>query len=270
MTLSISFTLNRAYAEVRSHAKPLLKALIVPAIAGVTLDFSGNFLPSQMPTGISEFWSMTCSLLGIGVYALFAVSCHRIILIGPSALANSWGLYWSDRELRFVGRFIAIALLCFVAAIPGLFCLKMLGKLEPSPLSNTLYMLAAMTTYLMGSYVFSRLSMVLPAIAIDHRPTLSQGWNWSRGSGMRLTVALLVPGLIFLVMRSVLSLLTPTPSLLVIYAAIELLFYLLGAYTVAVLSVAFRQLISEQTLPTHQQAAARMQELRDKEADTTT
>ena len=145
-----------------------------------------------MPAGVS--WAMY--LLWVVIFVIFAVHCHRLVLLGPQTdvpLIPGW----SWRETRFLLWGIAIYL------VLG-FCIVLFSLILASPLSlqsgpvdadETAGVLRWVkhVTGILATYVVARMVLVLPASAVDHKPNLRQVWMLSRGNGWRL--AIIVGGL---------------------------------------------------------------------------
>lgn len=120
--------------------------------------------------------------------------------------------------------------------------------------------------YFLFLFLLSRASLVLPATAIDGNPTLSLAWDLSTGNGWRLT---LIVGMIpFLALVSVfLKVLVPLFPTFPIFSAVDILgainvlprwiskigdilfSLLIGIIEIALLSEAYKKLISQKEIP---------------------
>ena len=131
----------------------LLRALFVPFVLYTTLDAMDFFKPD--PTA-----RVAVLIAGLIVQTLFAVTTHRIMLLGPNQVPR-WGiLSWSRRETLFALNIIRLGLivvpLILLAYIP------------------TIGLALAIALML---WIFSRLSLIFPAIAIDHPLPLKTAWQ---------------------------------------------------------------------------------------------
>ena len=182
-----------------ARAAPALPAPEMEAIAVPTVVVAGAHVVS-----IQEYFEdvqRVLELVGIAVGMLIAISCHRLVILGVDSLPSAWGLFWSGRETRFLGWMFLIAFSSGAIVLPPYFFL-----IEVSPnLSFDLRALSALVftvSVFYGGYVSARLSIVLPATAIDQRPTLKGSWRLSRSNGWRLGLVVFLPSiLIFVLIR---------------------------------------------------------------------
>ena len=184
--LPVWATIREAAQSIAKEWKALLKAIGVPALglAGMNVVWQWG-QPFEPPASLFFVVALLLTvLLSFGFLTMIAVSCHRLVILGVDSLPKAWGLYWSRREGGFLGSiiviyFIAIILIYFIAIIP-------LILLIPSVLDVPEWLLLWVLLPL-ALYVFARLSLVLPASAIE-RPTRSHSWRLTRSNGWRLTL----------------------------------------------------------------------------------
>ncbi|MEW6111392.1 MAG: hypothetical protein AB1664_04610, partial [Thermodesulfobacteriota bacterium] len=127
-------------------------------------------------------------------FAVFAITCHRLILLGGDSVPKHGLEKWTRRETRFVGWTLLIyfSYMCiaFVLSIPlvGLtLFLALSGSWSPAV---TKVAGGAMVVLVLSpcAYVGARFSILLPATAVDERPNLSWAWKVSEGNGWRLVL----------------------------------------------------------------------------------
>jgi hypothetical protein len=133
------------------------------------------------------------SVLWVLLYALaltpFAVACHRVLLLGDESLPRYGIMKWTMREGRYLAWLLAAWLLGFLATM---FLMMTIGTIVinvfniPRAWMEVGWFLGSFQV--LGTYVLARLSLILPAIALDGRPSLSRIWRLSDGNGWRLTV----------------------------------------------------------------------------------
>ena len=113
--LPIPNTLHKSMVTVADNSLALFWALLLPSII-MTLVSVGQILMLQHAMALRDngeiFWTAmnymmitnlsTIIITGI-LAAIFAVTCHRIVLLGKESLPNSFGLYFSKRELKYFG-----------------------------------------------------------------------------------------------------------------------------------------------------------------------
>lgn len=179
--LSIVF---RAYGKVFGNLGAFLRAWLIPMLLMIAIDVLQGMTEPNMLTAVS-FW-----LLEAPVYALAAIACHRIVLLGPDALTNPWSLHWSRRESSFFVWLVIFAIMMYVSAILLTLVVTMAPKTafgyRVEWLDNAIMIIALF-------YIYGRFAMVYPATALDERMILSQSWLLTAGNGLRLAIALLLP-----------------------------------------------------------------------------
>lgn len=130
---------------------------------------------------------MVVSILWLVLYTIFAMSCHRIPLLGVDSNPRFGIRMWTRRETRFFWWLIGVYCLAVLVTLPLVWITKLLLGLDPKamPPAEYYYLYSLPMLYVLGRYIF-----VLPATAIDLTPTLASAWRQSRGNGWRLAVVL--------------------------------------------------------------------------------
>lgn len=221
------------YGEVARKGLALLKALIVPAIAIVGVEWISLGYPSRFPYTLL-FWSLSAPF-----YVLFAVVCHRLVILGVDSLPSTAGLFWTERETRFLGWTIALTMLgwggglllgVFYFVVPEI----ILGMRAP--------WLPGVTVMLIAAYFFLRFSLVFPATAIDHKTSLVDTWDLTAGNGLRLMVlvALSVAPIILLFVFS--SLFTDSWTSGAQIALATVFWQITSVFAISSVSIAYREL----------------------------
>ena len=138
------------------------------------------------------------------IFILFAITCHRNILLGKEGTPKYGVIEWEWREWRYVGwAMVAYFYLYALMALAGMTVSLMtpiIPECESPVYYGTLYMLAALP----GLYVFSRLCLVFPAVAIDKKTSWNWVWDITEGNGWRLVLVIgflpmllsIIPGLL--------------------------------------------------------------------------
>jgi hypothetical protein len=142
-----------AFGYIYEYKSALAKALLLPLLLMVAISYlelqSSNFSILIILMVVSMF-----------IYAIFAITTHRIILLGPQSVPT-WGMYkLTKREARFVLYAIGLGLLTVPFSVFVFI-----------PFIGVIFFLLAMF-YLMG-----RLSLVFPAIATDNPLTFAGSWE---------------------------------------------------------------------------------------------
>ncbi len=150
----------------------MLVALAIPAGCISIVDFVADGYPSRFPYSLL-FW-----LISAPFFVLFAVVCHRSIILGGASLPNRLGLFWSPRETGFLGWTIVIIILIWLLKLGTGLTVVLI-----SPFGFTITVLA-MAVFLI--YMYVRIAMVLPATAVGDRASFDRAWFLTSGNGFRV------------------------------------------------------------------------------------
>lgn len=254
--LPVIQTVSATYGFVFGNLRWFVRAALVPYVMS-TLLFA---LQVQIPAEESPGLALLLIALGLIPYTLFAVSWHRLALLGPAAAVPPIVPPWRPQHSRFLGFFILVTLIGYFVVLPlgilvgGL----VMASVEEVP-TLALVLLVPCVTIAMF-YLTLRLSFVFPAISVDERYGLAESWRHTAGQGMRLlgamTLAILPIALtiaaLFLIFAGApletppglpAEVAAPGPSLaaaVVFQVLSSVLGYLLTAVMVSVMSFAFR------------------------------
>jgi len=237
--LPIFGVIIEALSEFARNFPALLKALIVPALGIFLIESIETNFPSGFPWTFG-FWALSAPF-----YALFAVVCHRTVILGAGSLPSSVGIFWSERETRFVGWTIALTILGWFSA----FLFGFLALIVPrSAFGMSTPWLPFLTLGLLFGYFYARLSLVFPATAVDHTTSLSIAWNTSSGHGARMVsafVIVLIPAIAIYYMAAELIL---DPNGILSQVVGNIIWYLILALSICLLSVIYRVLSGMETV----------------------
>ena len=228
VSLDPARTWQDAFDELARHRGVIGRALAAPAAAIVIANLAVT-MPDVGPATL-----FLTSLLSYAAYLMVAVSCHRILLLGEDSLPNEWGVYLGRRELRFVGWSLVIGLIAAPIFLVVAAVLSAFYGLEPSdPLAIATMTIVGLVAC---AYPVSRSSLVLPATAIDERPTIAGAWALSDGVGWPLALIVSLPGIAATVLDLGVGLLLPSgPGTNLVGSVLYLGFEVFG---IAALSIA--------------------------------
>jgi len=168
-------------------------------------------------------------------YTLLVVNCHRIILLGNNSVSSYGMRFFSKREWRFTKWLIAIYLL--------LFLLIMLITLPTPVIASSIGLYATYAIYAIAitsiAYLFSRLSLILPATAVDYDPDVYWAWDITKANGWRLVIIICVLPLISSIL---ISLLNEKTSNVLYFLLSEILTYSFIIFEIFALSLSFKYL----------------------------
>ena len=165
-------------------------------------------------------------------FVIFTITTHRIILLGKDSV-NAYGLSWSRREWIFVLYSIGIYIILLVLSFLMLPIVGMVASL-----GSSYFMIIMNLAMLAIMLLFSRLSMLIPAISVEK---IDIDWSWtmsvSKNNGFRLLIVLSVVPFIF---KYLLGFMVGISRELNILAEIITLFLLV--FEIILLSLSFKYL----------------------------
>ncbi len=237
----------------------LLEGVSLPAKRAATLvRFAGLFIVVlalvivAIPDDPDEIEGVEVALillvwlpLLLAAFTLAAVVCHRVFVLGDESMIGQGLVWWSSRETRFLGWLIGLGFCAATITVLGMIVSMIVGSMmtngdqEPSQVGivGSLFLVDLVVAYFVG-----RWSLVLPATAIDDRPSLSWAWSTSRGNGLRLMVLV---GLFPMGVNFASTFLPETRSVVdsILLAPVWLYVW---AVEIALLSLSYRELVRHQ------------------------
>jgi hypothetical protein len=186
---------------VRMIAAPVLALSILHmALATVFKDYVAT-----TASGITmlQFFALVVAIaLPTVFYVMFAVAWHRRCLRPEEQTTILIALKWDHRKTLFLFRFILISVISLVAALPVLVISGIVGMTGAGGLAvsgaggPTTAVLIVQVIKLLLLFVVMlvqvRLSLLLPATALDQKLTLMEAWVIGRGNSWRLLAVLLL------------------------------------------------------------------------------
>lgn len=161
-------------------------ALCVPVLLGIAYSVLWEYYrPMAFPW---LTWLVSCGLYGL-VFTLFAVRCHRLVLLDAQAVAREWRPRWTWRETRFFMWVAGFWLFGIVALVVMLMVVVNAWVMIAGHESlETQWAEQAVRIALL--YPLGRLCVMFPATAVDQHPPPQLGWAWqlTRGNGWRLMI----------------------------------------------------------------------------------
>jgi hypothetical protein len=172
------------------NRKAFARALAVPLAATAALSLASQYFSRDVPT----FATWLLVALSVVVFCLFAVICHRLVLLDPTSEARSMTPRWSYRETRFfllmiAVWFIGVAVLLIVSTVLMNVPDTWLNSL-PGPGRRRSWI--SFVAVLPVLYVVARLSLIFPATAVDRRVNLLWSWRLTQNNGWRLFLVVAV------------------------------------------------------------------------------
>ncbi len=186
-------------------------------------------------------------IISIFIPIIIAVTCHRIVLAGDESVPQYGLLRWSKSETRFLGWSFVIGLISLsTALIP----LTVLGFIDKSFIIQQTFNYQVMVImYILmipGAYIGARLSLLLPATALDYRHNMSWSWNQSRENGWRLFLIVGVFPIAFFIIQTAVIREDATLFETVLGELIGVFFLIIG---IVALSLSYQALVTEGSEP---------------------
>lgn len=225
--------LRDATRELLSKWQALLPALVLPVAGIIALAWIFDVI------GAGGLNTIVWWLAYVPFYVLFAVSCHRTVILGADHLPSPWGIFWTRRETVFLGWVLGVTLLTVAASLVTGF-LVLLMPVEDG--NSALRWIRDASMYLFASYFILRFSMVLPASALDHRVTFGESWAATKGHGITLAIAVGIPVGIATLIVMALDFVIGNYELLLFSLPYWVVTFVLMAVEIAVLSIAYKYL----------------------------
>ncbi|WP_119460885.1 hypothetical protein [Rhodospirillaceae bacterium SYSU D60014] len=233
-SLPISGTAAEVFHLLWSNRDGFLRTVLVPVAASFTLALlaysvaESNILPLILAADLIPT-------------TLFAVSWHRLILMGPQEALSAPVIRWGNRETTYLWRSILLMIgIVLAMAIPFSFALAMAQRSAAGHLIMALVSLAAL-------FIMLRLALVLPAGAVDARYGFAQSWGDTAARGFQLMAIVLLVALPLFVALHIVNGLIASTGLAAAAPLTTLLLNSVGSYLflaalLTVLALAFRRL----------------------------
>ena len=158
------------------------RALAVPTIAIVAIRIGWGLAEEEMTGAIAWAGWFAYAI----VWILFAIACHRLVLLDPRRADIPVVPGWGRRETLFLGW---MAALCVTTWIVGAIALLTIGTVVVNLTSVAFFeTFIQKLMYVIATYVFARLALLLPAAAIDAPSSFLKAWRQTHGNGWRMVV----------------------------------------------------------------------------------
>jgi hypothetical protein len=172
-----------------------MHALWLPFLLMLALVGAWYFSHTGLPPGFQWVYAAAYYFLLV----LFVVNCHRVVLLN-SQHTNEWAVpKWSWRETRFLGWTACIWIIAVVCGmVVSIIVLTIIGNIMPRFLgpenlkSSTLTLISGYFVKIIYIYIFARLCLMFPSIAVDKILSFQQAIKLSRGNGWRLAIVVSV------------------------------------------------------------------------------
>ena len=204
--LSIFKTLAGAFLIPWWNARLFARSLALPVIGALIVFFAVRALPEE----ISDGWIGTgLSVAGFALFsALFAVTCHRLVLLPTAHKDQAFQLDAHWRVIRFVLWVVGLSVLEGLISFPFSAAMTWFintflidqgatGNAPPTEELSALSVLLTLST-LPAVYFIARVSLVLPSVTVDRPLSLGTAWVLTKGNGWKMAaIVFLFPWFLF-------------------------------------------------------------------------
>ncbi|MEQ8267777.1 MAG: hypothetical protein RH982_11310 [Parvibaculum sp.] len=239
LKLDILATVREAYGGAWTHMGEMLRLIWLPGL----LYLATSVVSMYVDPAENLLTSLLLNVVALFLWPIIAVIWHRFILIGD-APSGRFHLHFGRREARF----LMVSIFLFLLLLPGLL-LAMAGTTvaaeQPQSTTGSLLGFIGMLLILVSVYFFVRLSLLLPAAAVDDPIDARLALERTRGNFWRMIVVFTLVVLpIALCVVLLASLMQAMPALALLgAAAFALVSIFFAIVNVAVLSVVYRELL---------------------------
>lgn len=243
----------------------LLKALLIPFLLIVSIDITSiNFLQDG-----NKFFYIVLALILFAINILVSITTHRILLINENAVPT-WGLYkFGKREFKFlIYTFLIIILISIVLT------LIILGLSVFVNSNSALFMpLTVAFSVILGIFLFVRLSLVLPAIALDQELSFLDSWNiTSKYKILCMLTIVIIPSIVASIISFVygiaIEFLTAVISTKLSFLN-SLLTLFVNVFIISALSATYKYLVHEDYLEKEEVSVTQSKEIKTSSKDDT-
>ncbi len=180
--ISVLGIISQAAEMLGSNKVYYFKVLLFPTLLMYGLFLFYYLIFSFFPE-MPKWTSWVFTLLIWNSYAIFAVVCHRLVLLQADKPLKPYALTVTRREMVFSLNLIVIAVVALMLA--WVLSIPLIPLLNSFSFSNWAIFIPIVMGMLQ-TYFLGRFCLVLPSIAIDERISLKQSWMVTRGSGLRI------------------------------------------------------------------------------------
>lgn len=234
--LPVFSIVRAAFQFVWDKKARLLRALAVPVVLMFVADHAFTFAKDDFMQLIPHFFQTL-------IFILFAITCHRLALLGDQDVPDYGMLTWTKREWQYLGWVLVIMVICMLISFvtTSLIASSIIknveagARVESFQFTRSLFYLA----FIPVMYILCRLSVLYPAIALDQEVSARWAWQLTAHNGWRMT---LIVGLLPWVLYIPINLLLRENATLVENTIAELLGFVLLAVEVIALSFSYQHL----------------------------
>ncbi len=165
--------------------KRLAQVAALPSLALIVIATYWSYADRKVDTLDAMVWVALWTM----AFSPFALTCHRVLLLGNDSLPQYGIMRLTKREMKFLAWLSAIGLIGFLVKAISIMTIGsvLVNAIE---IQNDWLVRILKGADVLAAYLVARLSLILPSIALDEQLSLSHVWHLSQGNGIRLTIIL--------------------------------------------------------------------------------
>jgi hypothetical protein len=175
-----------AISNLWSNKLNFFRILIIPVLLVFALEYYRIHILDANKFGLRFLISFIEFFIG----CIYAISCHRLILLGDDSVPSLGLRIPQKREFNFIGWTILTGLIVAPIWILAAF---FIFKFDFIHIQLKFYL-----AIIPAQIILARLIIILPAVALDHRPSIKWAWKQTSGNGWKLFLLTMIPSLILL------------------------------------------------------------------------
>jgi len=229
----------------------LTKALLIPFFLLIVIEF---YSTHGIGETTSSFYLYALVALSFLITIVMSINVHRILLLSKEE-TPTWGVYtFGTRELTFIlkgiGLGILLGLTFFILYFIAMFLGKAIQSLLGSSLASIYSVGISIVIVVFIGIVFSRISLIFPAISIDKPIYFSDAFELTKNHKFLVFITVLVIPVFFAVVVGFVYGLAIEFLMALISEKLSILYSLLNVFitvfTIGFLSVTYEYIISKQ------------------------
>lgn len=134
--------------------------------------------------GMTIFVWVVFLLIYAAVFIMYSVAWHRVYLQPSLSVSVREAYQWTWRQMRFLLTYIKIALMMIAIVLIPMTLSGLFGAIG-SP-AGAFFAFVSVPAFIGAFWVYARMSILLPAVAVDRPMTIKQAFELTQGNGWRL------------------------------------------------------------------------------------
>jgi hypothetical protein len=228
-----------AFAFPWWHRRAFISSLTIPTALIAAFTLAWQYWAHLLPTAVG--WGLYAAYGAL--FSWFAVTCHRLVLIDHNLIAIKPLPNWSKRETQLFFWMVILWLICLCSVfIITTLILNIWLPLVGGPNSDW-FEWTIFVAKLPVFYLFVRLCLIFPAIAVDKKVDLKWAWKTTEGNSIRL---IFLVGFLPWFISTMIGLMYREEATIVEIVILTFLSCMLFTVEVAALSLSYKEITKEE------------------------